>query len=162
DMFAIQEEIARAIVDTLQLRLQAPGVRGRAIKAPGPKCHLLCLQGRFHANRRTREGLLKSVACFAQAIKVEETCAAAYAGLADAYSLLADHGFENPNEAAPKARSAAEAALKIDPESAEAHVSLAFIRTIFDWAWADAERLYRRAIELNPGYARAHHWFVDH
>jgi serine/threonine-protein kinase len=92
---------------------------------------------------------------------VEESCALAWAGIADAYSLLADHSFLNPAEAAFKARAAAQAALDIDPECAEAHVSLALVRTVFDWAWADAERLFRRAIELNPGYARAHHWFTD-
>jgi serine/threonine-protein kinase len=162
DVFAIQEEMARAIVHTLQLTLKASGsLRPRSLKEPGPKCHLLCLQGRFHANGRTRDGLLKSIACFEQAVEVERTCAVAYAGLADAYSLLADHGYLDPAAAAPKARAAAQSALSIDPDCAEAHVSLAFIRTVFDWAWTDAEPLFRRAIELNPGYARAHHWFVD-
>jgi tetratricopeptide (TPR) repeat protein len=86
-------------------------------------------------------------------------CAEAYAGLADAYSLQADYGLIDPAEAIPQARSAAEQALAIDPQSAEANVSLAFIRSLFDWDWASAEPLYRRAISLNPGYARAHHWF---
>ena len=161
DVFAIQDEMARAIVNTMRLSLRIPGFRRGAGKEPGPKCHLLCLQGRFHANQRTRDGLLKSVACFEQAVAVEETCAVAWAGISDAYSLLADHGFLNPAEAAFKARAAAQAALDIDPECAEAHVSLAFIRTTFDWAWEDAERLFRRAIDLSPGYARAHHWFTD-
>jgi TolB-like protein/Tfp pilus assembly protein PilF len=160
DVFAIQEEMARAIVNTLQLTLRMSGFRHTG-KQPGPQCHMLCLQGRFHANKRTRDGLLKSVTCFEQAIAAEETCAVAYAGVADAYSLLADHSFLDPSEAAPKARAAAETALSIDPDCAEANVSLAFIRTVFDWAWADAEPLFRRAIELNPGYARAHHWFID-
>jgi TolB-like protein/Flp pilus assembly protein TadD len=161
DVFAIQEEMARAIVDTLQLTLRSSGFRRGAGKEPGPECYMLCLQGRFHANKRTRDGLLKSITCFQQAIAAEETCAVAYAGVADAYSLLADHSFLDPAEAALKARAAAETALNIDPDCAEAHVSLAFIRAVFDWAWADAEPLFRRAIELNPGYARAHHWFTD-
>ena len=161
DVFAIQEEIARAIVDTLQLTLQARQFRGG--QPPGLKCYNLCLQGRFHANKRTGDGLCKSIACFEQAIAAEETCAVAYAGLADAFSLLADHGFLDPAEATRRARSAAEKALEIDPQCAEAHVSLAFLRSVFEWAWADAERLYRRAIVLNPGYSRAHHWFsLDH
>jgi TolB-like protein/Tfp pilus assembly protein PilF len=161
DVFAIQEEIARAIVDTLQLTLQALQFRGG--QPPGLKCYNLCLQGRFHANKRTGDGLCKSIACFEQAIAVEETCAVAYAGLADAFSLLADHGFLDPAEATRRARSAAVKALEIDPQCAEAHVSLAFVRSVFEWAWEDAERLYRRAIVLNPGYSRAHHWYgLDH
>ena len=63
-------------------------------------------------------------------------------------------------EATPKARAAAEKALTLDPRSAEAHVSLAFVRSLFEWDWSGAETLYRRAIALNPGYSRAHHWFA--
>ena len=154
DVFAIQDEIARAIVDTLELKLQ-PRVAARGM---GVRCHHLCLQGRFHANKRTREGLLKSIACFEHAVEVEPNCAVAYAGIADAYNLLSDHGFLNPAEATKKARAAAEQALRIDPQCADAHVSLGFIRASFEWNWSEAERLFRRAIALNPGYARAHHW----
>jgi len=159
NVFAIQEEMARAIVDTLQLRLSSQFGAGVVRKPPPLKCYNFCLQGRFHANKRTAEGLRKSIACYAQAIAADGTCAEAYAGLADAYSLQADYGFVDPAEAIPQARSAAEQALAIDPQSAEANVSLAFIRSLFDWDWVGAEPLYRRAIALNPGYARAHHWF---
>lgn len=158
DVFAIQEEIARAIVDTLELKLQPQGVTGGAIRAMGVRCHHLCLQGRFHCNKRTRDGLLKSIECFEQAIEVEPNCAVAYAGIADAYNLLSDHGFMNPGEATDKARAAAEEALRMDPQCAEAHVSLGFIRGSYDWNWKESERLFRRAVALNPGYARAHHW----
>jgi serine/threonine-protein kinase len=159
NVFAIQEEMARAIVDTLQLRLGSPFAAGVVRKPPALKCYNFCLQGRFHANKRTAEGLRKSIACYAQAVAADGLCAEAYAGLADAYSLQADYGLVDPAEAIPQARSAAEQALAIDPQSAEANVSLAFIRSLFDWDWAGAEPLYRRAIALNPGYARAHHWF---
>ena len=159
NVFGIQEEMARAIVDTLQLRLSSQFGAGVVRKPPALKCYNFCLQGRFHANKRTVEGLRKSIACYAQAIAADGSCAEAYAGLADAYSLQADYGLIDPAEAIPQARSAAEQALAIDPQSAEANVSLAFIRSLFDWDWASAEPLYRRAIALNPGYARAHHWF---
>jgi len=163
NVFAIQEEMARAIVDTLQLRLSSQFGAGVVRKPPALKCYNFCLQGRFHANKRTADGLRKSIACYAQAIAADGLCAEAYAGLADAYSLQADYGLIDPAEAIPQARSAAEQALAIDPQSAEANVSLAFIRSVFDWDWAGAEPLYRRAIALNPGYARAHHWFgLDH
>jgi len=159
NVFGIQEEMARAIVDTLQLRLSSQFGAGVVRKPPPLKCYNFCLQGRFHANKRTAEGLRKSIACYAQAIAADGLCAEAYAGLADAYSLQADYGLIDPAEAIPQARSAAEQALAMDPQSAEANVSLAFIRSQFDWDWAGAEPLYRRAITLNPGYARAHHWF---
>ena len=159
NVFAIQEEMARAIVDTLQLRLSSQFAAGVVRKPPLLKCYNFCLQGRFHANKRTPEGLRKSIACYAQAVAADGSCAEAYAGLADAYSLEADYGLVDPAEAIPQARSAAEQALAIDPQSAEANVSLAFIRSLFDWDWAGAEPLYRRAIALNPGYSRAHHWF---
>ena len=159
NVFAIQEEMARAIVDTLQLRLSSQFGAGVVRKPPLLKCYNFCLQGRFHANKRTPEGLRKSIACYAQAIAADQSCAEAYAGLADAYSLQADYGLVDPAEAMPQARSAAERALAIDPQSAEANVSLAVIRSLFDWDWAGAESLYRRAIAFNPGYSRAHHWY---
>ena len=158
NVLAIQEEMARAIVDTLQLTL---AWRGGAVtrKTPDLRCYNLCLQGRFHANKRTPDGLRQSVICFEQAIAADDRSADAYAGLADSYSLLTELGFLDPVEATPKARAAAEKALTLDPGSAEAHVSLAFVRSMFEWDWAGAETFYRRAIALNPGYARARHWF---
>jgi serine/threonine-protein kinase len=151
--------MSRAIVDTLQLTL-AWRASGFAQQAPNAECYNLCLQGRFHGNKRTDEGLRQSVACFEQAIAADDRCAIAYAGLADAYSLLTEHSFLDPAETTPRARAAAEKALALDPGSAEAHVSLAFVRSLFEWDWAGAEPLYRRAIALNPGYSRARHWFA--
>jgi TolB-like protein/Tfp pilus assembly protein PilF len=165
NVLAIQEEMARAIVDTLQLTLAWRGDAalawrdGAAPRAPDLRCYNLCLQGRFHANKRTPDGLRQSVLCFEQAIAADDRSAIAYAGLADSYSLLTELGFLDPVEATPKARAAAEKALTMDPGSAEAHVSLAFVRSLFEWDWAGAETLYRRAIALNPGYSRARHWF---
>lgn len=158
NVVAIQEEMARAIVSTLRLRLSWQGGT-KTRKAPNLACYNLCLQGRFHANKRTRDGLQQSARCFEEAVAADSSCAEAFAGLADAYSLLAEHSFLDPAEAIPRARAAAEKALALDPESGEAHVSLAFLKAQFDWHWAEAETLYRRAIALNPGYSRAHHWY---
>jgi TolB-like protein/tetratricopeptide (TPR) repeat protein len=158
NVLGIQEEMARAIVDTLQLTLAWRG-GGITRRAPDLRCYNLCLQGRFHANKRTPDGLRQSVVCFEQAIASDDRSAIAYAGLADSYSLLTELGFLDPAESTPKARASAEKALTLDPGSAEAHVSLAFVRSIFEWDWAGAETLYRRAIALNPGYSRARHWF---
>ncbi len=159
NVFAIQEEMARAIVRALQLKLTAQSVEEAPRKAPNLACYNLCLQGRFHANKRTSEGLYKSVERFEEAILADQSCAEAHAGLADAYSLLADYGLMNPAEAVPKARAAAERALELDPQSAEANVSLAFVRSLFEWRWDEAEALYRTAIAVNPGYSRARHWY---
>ena len=158
NVLAIQEEMARAIVDTLQLSLVWRG-GAAARKAPDLKCYNLCLQGRFHANKRTPDGLRQSVLCFEQAVAADQSSADAYAGLADAYSLMADYGTADPTDVVPKARLAAETALRLDPQSSEAHVSLAFISSTFDWNWSASDALYRRAIALNPGYSRAHHWY---
>ena len=159
NVFAIQEEMAQAIVHALQLKLTPQRVAEAARKIPNLACYNLCLQGRFHANKRTSEGLYRSVERFEEAILADESCAEAHAGLADAYSLLADYGLMNPAEAVPKARAAAERALELDPQSAEANVSLAFVRSLFEWRWEEAEALYRTAIALNPGYSRARHWY---
>lgn len=163
NVFAIQEEMARAIVHALQLKLTAQDCADAPRRAPNMACYNLCLQGRFHTNKRTSEGLYKSVERFEEAILADEFCAEAYAGLADAYSLLADYGLMNPAQAVPKARAAAERALELDPQSAEANVSLAFVRSLFEWRWEEAEALYRTAIAANPGYSRARHWYgVDY
>jgi TolB-like protein/Tfp pilus assembly protein PilF len=159
NIFAIQEEMARAIADALQLRLGTPPSTGLTRKTLSVESYNLCLQGRFHANKRTADGFRKSIACYRQAIAADEISAEAYAGLADAFSLQADYGLADPVHVVPQARSAAERALAIDPQSAEANASLAYIRSLFDWDWEPAGVLYRRAIALNPGYARAHHWF---
>src|SRR5271166_2761579 len=100
NVLAIQEEMARAIVDTLQLTL-ARRAGGLVQQTPNAACYNLCLQGRFHANKRTSDGLRQSVACFEQAIAADDSSALAYAGLADAYSLLAEYGLLDPVEATP-------------------------------------------------------------
>jgi serine/threonine-protein kinase len=159
DVMRIQQEIARAIVETLQLAW-IPAQTGAA-----PPAHInlesynLCLQARFHLNTRTQEGILKSLACYERAAESDPESAVAHAGIADAFCLLADYGIQHPGETIPRAEAAAQKALELDPGSAEALSALAFIRSIFDWKWEEAERLYRRAIAINPGYAKARHWF---
>jgi serine/threonine-protein kinase len=164
DLFAIQEEISRAIVKTLQIKLMdrpgAPVIRRGAYNL---EAYNLYLKGRFQWNKRTTEGLKRGVHCFEQAIAVDPDFAPGYAGLADSYSLLADYGLVDPGDIMPVAETAARKAIAIDPTLAEAHTSLALIRSSYFWEWAEAEEHYLRAIDLNPGYATAHHWFsVDH
>jgi TolB-like protein/Tfp pilus assembly protein PilF len=165
DVFAIQEEIAAAIGAALRLRF-SNGEGGRPVPH-GPRdleVYHLCLKGRFHARERTADGLKRSIVCFEQAISLDGTSAAAYAGLADTYSLIAEYyGFFENGDCTLKARAAAERALELDPVSAEAHASLGLILTLYDWSWVEAGHAFQRALAINPGYAPAHHWYaVDH
>jgi TolB-like protein/Tfp pilus assembly protein PilF len=161
DLFAIQEEIARSIAQTLIRTLADRRRPAIASRQPGNlEAYTLYLKGRYFWNSRTPEGLRKGIECFEQAIAADEGSALAHAGLADAYCLLADYGLMHPSEAMPRARSAALKALDLDPRSAEAHASYALIRSLYDREWEEAEAFYRRALELNPSYATAHHWFA--
>jgi TolB-like protein/Flp pilus assembly protein TadD len=157
DLFAIQEEISRAIVKTLQPKLIAPAIQHGAYNL---EAYNLYLKGRFQWNKRTAEGLKRGVQLFEQAIAVDRDFALGYAGLSDAYSLLADYGLVKPADIMPAAESAARKALEIDPTLAEAHASLGLIRSLYAWEWAEAEQHYRRAMELNPGYATTHYWLA--
>jgi eukaryotic-like serine/threonine-protein kinase len=156
DLFAIQESIARAIARTLEATLSS--LQRPALSPGRVRAYDLYLRGRYLWNQRTPVGLVQSVACFEQALAVDDGFALAHSGLADAYCLLAEYGVRPPDEAMPLARAAALRALELDPRSSEAHASHAMIRGMYDWEWNEAEALYRRAVELNPGYATARHW----
>jgi serine/threonine-protein kinase len=158
DVFAIQEEIARAIVRTLRVQLAGAGL------APPPRARASFdsynwyLKGRYLWHHRTRDGLQRSIECFEKALAADPNAALAHTGIADALTLLVDYGFLDPADGIPRARAAAIRAIALDPELAEAHVSLAMIRGEYDHEWEEAEGLYLRAIALNPGYSTAHHW----
>ncbi|MEO8126005.1 MAG: tetratricopeptide repeat protein [Bryobacteraceae bacterium] len=158
DVFAIQEEISVAIVKTLsdKLTCQAP------MRSSGSnlEAYNLYLKGRFHWNKRTDTGLHRSIQFYSDAIALDQNFAMAYSGLADSYSLLADYGYVHPSVGMPKAKAAAEKALELDPMLGEAETSLGLIRGVYEWRWQEAERHYRRAISLSPGYSTAHHWFA--
>lgn len=155
DLLTVQEEIAAAIVSTLRLALSRPWRGG----STNPESHQLCLRGRYFAGRRTIESLRKSVACFERAAELDAQNLDAFAGLADGYLLLSEYGDAAPSVAIEQARSAVLRILEIDPLSAEAHTSLAMIRSHAEWNWIESGELYRKAIDLNPGYARARHWY---
>jgi serine/threonine-protein kinase len=159
DVVGMQQEIAGAIVETLRLAWAPAQPQSQPPKKLNLECYNLCLQARFHGNRRTQEGLLNGVACYEQAIEKDPDSPVAHAGLADAFSLLADYGIMHPGEAMPRAKAAAQKALELDPCSAEALSALAFIRSLFDWKWREAEALYLHAIAINPSYSKARHWF---
>jgi len=161
DVFAIQEEIARAIVRTLQVQLvsgmdTALGARGRT----SVSSYDLYLKGRYHLHRRAPDELRRALDYFQAAVAADNSSALAHAGLADAYCLHVDYALLHPAEGIPKIRAAASRAIEIDAALAEAYPSLAVIRAHWDREWEDAEHLYRKAIALNPGYATAHHWLA--
>ena len=104
----------------------------------------------------------KSMEYIQQAIENDPTYALAYSVLADSYSMLGFYGFLSPKDAFQKAKAAAQKALDLDDTLAEAHTSLGYVCLFYDWQWLSAEREYKRAIELNPGYATAHHWYAGY
>jgi serine/threonine-protein kinase len=118
------------------------------------------LQGRYHLNQRTEEGLLKGLEFFEKALVEDAQFALAHSGLADAYGLLAHYGVLGPAEAWTKAATSAATAVHLDPDSAEAHTSLAHVRSTQNWDWTGAEREFQFAIRANPRYATAHHWYA--
>ena len=164
DIFEIQEEIAASIRTALQLKFApAVPVGGSLGKPYNLDSYRLCVKGRLHARERTAEGLHRSLACFEQAITIDPESSTAHAGMADAYTLLAEYGLADGPTCMEKAKAAVQRALALDPNSAEAFASYGLILTIHDWAWKEGETAFRRSLALNPGYASAYHWYgVDH
>jgi len=160
DVFAIQDEISLAIVDRLKIKLfgdeEAILARKRAYDL---EAYNLYLQGRFYWNKRTPQELKKALEFFERAIERDPDFALAYAGMADTYSMLNQVWELSPAEAFPKAKSMALKALEKDELLGEAHASLGYIAYVYDWDWPKAESEFKRAIELNPGYASAHQWY---
>jgi TolB-like protein/Tfp pilus assembly protein PilF/predicted Ser/Thr protein kinase len=159
---AVQDEIAQDITQKLSLRLRGDEkVRAGTSRTENAEAYQIYLKGRFFWNKRTESGFEKAIEYFSQAIEKDPNYALAYAGLADAYGVSSSWVALTPRETLPKARSAAEKALALDPNLAEAHASLGYIKTYFDWDWAGAEKEFRQALALNPRYAPAHHWLGE-
>jgi TolB-like protein/DNA-binding winged helix-turn-helix (wHTH) protein/tetratricopeptide (TPR) repeat protein len=159
DVLQLQAEIARATVSEIRLTLtREQQVRPGGGGPVNPKALDAYLRGRYCWNRRSEEGLTKAVDYFNQAISSDPEFAAAYSGLADAYSILGAYGALSPKDAFLPSKAAAGKALEIDDTLAEAHTSLAWASFLFDWNWSVAEKEFERAIELNPNYATAHFW----
>jgi len=155
DVFAVQDEISRAIVDTLQLKLAGPGRQSRPSSA-NVEAYDFYLQGRYHWSRWRSEGAERAIEYFQQAIQKDPNYAAAYSGLADSYAWMGFFGAMPPNEAMPKARQAALKALSIDDSLAAAHTSLGYVKALHEFDWPGAEREFKRALQLNAGDSDAH------
>ena len=165
DTLTLQHEVARAIAEQIRISLNA---RERAAlrqdKVVDPQAYEAYLKGRYFWNKRTGDDFRKASEFFNQAIERDPGYARAFSGLADTYALMGDweYGVLAPMEALPRAKAAAIKALQLDNTLGEAHTSLAFLLDAFDWDVTSAETEFRRAIELNPGYATAHHWYAWH
>jgi TolB-like protein/Flp pilus assembly protein TadD len=159
DVLNLQTEIAQATANEIRLTLtRDQELHLGPARLVNPEVHDAYFKGRYCWNRRSEEGLTKAVDYFKQAISRDPEFAAAYSGLADAYSVLGTYGALAPKDAFLRAKAAAGRALEIDVTLAEAHTSLAWASFLFDWNWSAAEREFERAIELNPNYPTAHFW----
>ncbi len=162
DLLGVQEDISREISEKLRLRLTGEEKsRLTSARAVNPEAYQLYLQGRFYWNKRTDEGFRRAIRYFEQAIAKDPAYALAYVGLADCYTVSAQYGLLPSREAYPRARRADEKAIELDETLAEAHTSLAALKQDYDWDWAGGDEEYRRAMELNPGYATAHQWYSE-
>lgn len=126
---------------------------------PAPDNHQaqqLYLKGRHFLNKRLTSALGDAITAFLEATDQDPAFAPAWVGLADAYALLSLYGASMPRDVFPKSKAAAEAALRLDPALADAHNSLGVVELFYEWNWAAAEKSFRRAVELNPGYGDAH------
>ena len=165
DALALQSNVARAIADQIRINLNPrEQAELKNVRVVNPQAYESFLKGRYFWNKRTTDGLKAALAYFDQAIEEDPKYAQAYSGLADTYALLGDWQYAamTPNEALPKAKAAAIKALELDSALGEAHNSLAFCLGAFEWDFDSAGKEFQRAIELNPGYATAHHWYAWH
>jgi len=162
-ILGLQDEVARSIAARIERSLTPQGPASLApASAVGPEAYEDYLKGRYYFNQRTEDALNKSITNFQQAIAREPNYALAYCGLADSYALLGFRGSFPSKEALSQAKAAAVKAIALDDTLAEPHASLAFIAETHEWDWATAEREYKRALELNPGDARTHHWYAGY
>jgi DNA-binding winged helix-turn-helix (wHTH) protein/TolB-like protein/Tfp pilus assembly protein PilF len=160
DLFTVQDSIADQVTRALALTLSAAErARLQRRETRDPAAYESYLKGRFFWNKRTEVGFKASVEHFTRAIELDPLYALAYAGLADSYNLFNNYDLAPATETGPKAKAAALKALEIDPSLAEAHTSLALVREVYDFDQVAADESYRRAVELNPNYSTAHHWY---
>ncbi len=160
DVLLLQAEVASAIVHEIQVKLtpqeHARLASGRLVN---PAAYEAYLRGRLHWNKRTEEGMKKGLELFEQALAKDPSYALSHAGVAECYNMMGFWGVAAPQEASPKARTAATKTLEIDENLAEGHAARGWVQFAYERNWAAGERELRRAIELNPGYTTAHQWY---
>jgi serine/threonine protein kinase/Tfp pilus assembly protein PilF len=160
-MYTLQGELSKAISNQLQIKLTGEEEQRLAKNnTENSEAYTLYLKGLYYLNKRTRASIMKGIDYFNQSLEKDPNYALAYAGIADGYGLMGGNYYMSPNEAYPKEREAAQYALRLDNNLAEAHAALADVLSSYDWNWEGANQEYRKAIELNPNYATAHHWYA--
>ncbi|HEX6729457.1 MAG TPA: tetratricopeptide repeat protein [Pyrinomonadaceae bacterium] len=162
DLVKLQTDIARDVSSKLKNKLSgADEQKLTKTYTTNSEAYKLYLQGRFYWNKREEKDFRKALEFYDQAIALDRNYVLAYAGLADTYALLATFGFMPPTEGVPKAREFARQALALDQSMAEPHTTLAYMSISYDYDFAEAEREFKRAIELNPNYATARQWYAE-
>jgi tetratricopeptide (TPR) repeat protein len=158
DLLATQREIATAITEKLQLKLSDDDAKVAKRYTDSNEAYQLYLKGRFYWNKRTVDGLKQAVVYYKQAIEKDPNFALAYSGVAESYVLYPNYSVAPPKDCMPQAKAAALKALEIDDSLAEAHAALGLYLANYAWNLSAGEKELRRAIELKPNYATAHHW----
>ena len=161
NVLGVQQEIATSITGKIVTNLgraQLAGMPGP--QTQDPEAYENYLKGRYFWNLRTSEGFYKAITYFEASVQKDPNYARAYAGLADCYTLLVLYG-ERAQEVMPRARAAALSSVRLDDSLPEAHTSLAAVAALYDWNWPAAQRDFERAIELDPNYSPAHHWYAN-
>lgn len=166
NLLVVQAEIAQEIADEIQITLghsSNPAPARQSATAPIPyDAYDLYLRGRYLLNTRSSQSFSSAANYFQQAIAKDPNYARAYAALADSYALMSSYSVSPPKEITPKARAAALKALQLDNSLAEAHTALGLITENYDWDWQTAEKEFRLAIQLDPNYPTAHHWYAEY
>jgi DNA-binding winged helix-turn-helix (wHTH) protein/tetratricopeptide (TPR) repeat protein len=163
DVFSVQDSISERVAGALALELtEAQRSLLTRRDTNDSEAYQLYLRGRFFWNKRSRDGFERGIVYFRQAVDKDTTYALAYSGLADSHLGMTYYHYASPQSAMPLARAAALKALEVDGSLAEAHASLAHVKTNYEWDWTGAERLWKKAIALEPEYATAHQWYGIH
>jgi serine/threonine-protein kinase len=162
DVLTLQQEVAREIAKAIKVAL-TPAETATLTKVTqvDPKVHDLYLRGRYHWNKRTSEDLEKSIEYFERAIAMDPQFALAYAAMADAYLVIANWGYKDPREMYALAKQYAEKAIDIDDQLSQAYAVFAGVEEFLNFNWQESERLFKRAIELNPNNSTAHQWYAE-
>ena len=163
DIFAVQDDISNEISEKLRLQLTgAEKTRLTKRHTEDAEAYSLYLRGRHHWNSWTEKGFYKGIEYFQQAIERDRNYALAYTGVADSYVLLGWNSYLPSESAFPKGKVAALTALRLDPDLAEAHTSLAALLWLHDWQWKEAQTEFKRSLELAPAYPTANHWYGEY
>lgn len=160
DVFQVQDSVSERVGEALAAQLSTPEKANlRRADTANPQAYEMYMRGIFFWNKRSEDGLRKAVSYFEQAIALDPNYALAYAGLASALNPMGYRGYSAPQYIRPRMRAAATRAVALDPTLPEAHVALAATLAFHEWNWAEGEKEFQRALDLNPNLSLAHHWY---